>query len=51
MPALSLLSPMKASIPALEQHLDMCLLSIGIANPDIKDQMQIDQIFTDLKNN
>jgi hypothetical protein len=29
----------------------MCLLSIGIANPDIKDQTQIDQIFTDLKNN
>jgi hypothetical protein len=27
----------------------MCLLSIGIANPDLKDQMQIDQIFTDLK--
>ena len=39
------------SIPAIEQYLDMCLLSIGIANPDIKDQMQIDQIFTDLKNN
>ncbi len=39
------------SIPAIEQYLDMCLLSIGIANPDIKDQTQIDQIFTDLKNN
>jgi hypothetical protein len=37
------------AIPALEQHLDMCLMSIGIDNPDIKDQLQIDQIFTDLK--
>ncbi len=37
-------------IPALEQHLDMCLKSIGIDDPDIKDQLQIDQIFTDLKN-
>ena len=37
------------SIPAIEQYLDMCLLSIGIANPDIKDQLQIDQILTDLK--
>ncbi len=40
----------ESSIPALEQHLDMCLMSIGIDNPDIKDQLQIDQIFTDLKN-
>ena len=38
-------------IPALEQHLDMCLRSIGVEKPDIKDQDQIDQIFTDLKNN
>jgi len=40
----------ESRIPALEQHLDMCLMSIGIDNPEIKDQLQIDQIFTDLKN-
>jgi hypothetical protein len=39
----------ESRIPALEQHLDMCLMSIGIDNPEIKDQTQIDQIFTDLK--
>ncbi len=36
-------------IPALEQRLEICMESIGIDNPDIKTQEQIDEIFSNVK--